>query len=218
MNTSSVSRKKIINPEISKWRLADGHARSFISSDKGIIKRGDEFSLDIHAQSEADQYIRDIKDSGKIGSWKPGATKKQRRIKDGSKSDEDLKQESGSTEIETTQTTQTTSNNKPQTHSLEEVKTTLTIAQILNVKTEMDLILAAAMKFHLVDNKETFNRQDILKEMQTAQSYYRASYLNNATKYLKKLVREGKLRENAPDLYALSANTKKELRHNIGLE
>jgi len=219
MKTSSVSRKKIINPELIKWRLADGNDRSFISSDKGIIKQGDEFSLDLHAQKEAEQYIQDIKNSEIIGSWKLGTTRKKQRIGNGSEKSENITQESGLTKIEAPQTGQTTSNIKPQTHSLDEIKTTSVIAQILKANSEDDLILAAAMKFDLIDKKETFDRAEILKEMQTATSYYRASFLNNATKRLKILVtREKKLRENAPGIFALSANIKSELRQKLGLQ
>lgn len=219
MNSSSVSRKKIINPEIVKWRLANGHDRAFIASDKGIIKKGDQLSLDIHAQSEADQYIRDIMDPEISGSWKPGTTKRKQRVNNNSESDEGGNQDSVSNERETKPHIQIISNNKPQPHTKDEIKTTSTIAQILDANSEDELILAAAMKFDLIDEKETFNRKEILMEMQTATSYYKASYNNNASKRLKILVkREQKLRENAPGIYALSANTKTELRQKLGLE
>lgn len=218
MNSPSVSRKDIVNPELVKWRLADGNSRGYIASDRGIIKQGDQLCLDIHAQNEADEYIRDIEDSEKIGSWKPGTAKKQRHIKNGSENIEDQNLKPISTEIGEIKAIPGSLNEKPLAHSLEEVNTTSTIAQILNTKIEKDLILSAAMKFCLIDSKDTFKREEVLNEMKTATSYYKASFLNNATKDLKKLVRIGKLRENAPGIYALSADTKKELRYKLGLE
>jgi len=218
MNSAFVSRKDIINPELSRWRLADGNSRNYIAIDRGIIKNGDQLCLDHHAQNEADQFILDIKDSEKTGTWKPGSGKRQRRVNGEPENNESRISDNSPSNITEAQTTSVSSNVKPQTHSLDEVKTTSTIAQILTAKTEMDLILSAAMKFCLVESKETFNRAEILKEMQTATSYYQKSFLNNATKYLKKLVVKGKLRENGPDKYALSADTKKELSYKLGLE
>jgi hypothetical protein len=81
MNSPSISRKEVINPELVRWRLSDGNTRALIASDRGIIKQGDQLSLDQHAQNEADEFIKDIEDSDKIGSWKPGLVKRQRRKK-----------------------------------------------------------------------------------------------------------------------------------------
>jgi len=219
MNSPSVSRKAIINPELIRWRLANGNSRDFIAKDMGIIKHGDKLSLDQHAQNEADQFIRDIENPEIIGSWKPGITKRQPRSKNGSENSEESQPASAPTRVEGRKKIPVSSNEIPQPHTLDEIKTTSTIAQILNAKTEDDLILAAAMKFDLIDEKKTFNRAEILKEMQTATSFYSASYLNNATRQLKSLVkREGKLRENAPGIYALSSNTRTELRRKLGLD
>lgn len=91
MNTPSVSRKEIINPELIRWRLADGNSRAIIAKDRGIIKQGDLLSLDQHAQNEADQYIQDINDLGKTGTWKPGMIKKQRRKKTDSENEDEMK-------------------------------------------------------------------------------------------------------------------------------
>jgi hypothetical protein len=93
MNSSSVSRKEIINPELIRWRLSDGNTRALIASDRGIIKIGDQLSLDQHAQNEADQFINDIKDSEKVGTWKPGIIKKQKRKKNESEPNDDASPE-----------------------------------------------------------------------------------------------------------------------------
>ena len=216
-NSTSVSRKDIVNPELTKWRLADGNARNYIATDRGILKQGDQLCLDKHAQDEADQFIDDINNPQIIGSWKPSSVKKVRRSKNDHESNSDSKQ----TVILTSENKEKSiiaNSELPQQHSLEELKTTSTIAQILNAKIEKDLILSAAMKYYLVDKKETFNRSDILNEMKTATGYYSDSYLNNATKYILILVKEGKLRLVASDLYALDRNTKRDLMHKLGLE
>jgi hypothetical protein len=119
---------------------------------------------------------------------------------------------------ETPKTMTTTFQAKAHTPSIDEIKTTSTIAQKIKVKSGLDLILAAAIKFTLNDGKETFNRDEILKEMQTATAFYKSSFNNNATKYLKNLVRSGKLRQNATHIFALSPETKIELREKLGLE
>ncbi len=215
MNSPSVSRKEIIYPELVRWRLANGNTRGFIANDRGIIKNDDQLSLDNHAQKEADQFIEDIGNLEKRGSWKPGTVKRQRRLKDESKSNNlnskslDISEQGESTSF---------SDPNPPKHTLEELKNTSTIAQIINVKTGPQLILAAAIKFSIVDGKETFTRKEILKEMQTASTYYSSSFNNNATKYLTNLVKSGKLRENMPDLYSLSADTKRELEQKLGIK
>ncbi len=215
-NSTTVSRKDIINPELAKWRLADGNSRAYIANDRGILKQGDHLCLDKHAQNEADQFINDINNSQIIGSWKPNAIKKNRRTKNNLNGNTDTKQNVILTEEINEEST--TLNSKPSRHSLDELKTTSTIAQILNAKIEKELILSAAMKYYLVDKKETFNRAEILNEMKTATGFYSDSYLNNATKYLLKLVKEGKLRQVANDLYTLDNKTKNEIMHKLGLE
>jgi len=214
MKTQSVSRKDIINPELLQWRLASGSVRGYIAADKGIIVQGDQLSLDQHALNEADQFINEIQDPSKVGSWKPESGKRIKVNKSGSEAGKN--QDSKDASVKTDMETNTTSQIRP--HSLEEIKTTSTIAQILNVKTEKDLILAAAMKFCLIDNKNTFTRLEILNEMKTATFYYRASYLNNASGKLGELVTSGKLRENATGVYALSMNTMNGLRKQLGLQ
>lgn len=72
MGVKTVSRKAIINPHLSAWRLYNGNARRFIAGDPGIIKNGDELSLDVHAEKEADTYIKEILDANVQGKWKRG--------------------------------------------------------------------------------------------------------------------------------------------------
>ena len=82
MNTVEASRKELINPHLESWRLNNGNTRGLISSDPGILKNGDNYSLDIHSENEAQDFIREIKDPGVVGSWKPGATRKKRKKSD----------------------------------------------------------------------------------------------------------------------------------------
>jgi hypothetical protein len=75
---SGVSRKKVINPILTDWRVYDGNSRPWLANDKGILRDGDLYSLDKHATDEADQFIREILDTKLAGSWKPGATAKRK--------------------------------------------------------------------------------------------------------------------------------------------
>lgn len=80
----SVSRRKIITPLLRAWRLDDGNTRSKMATDPGIRKDGDQYSLDIHAQKEADEFIIQIRDPDISGQWRPGektTTRKKRASK-----------------------------------------------------------------------------------------------------------------------------------------
>lgn len=87
-----------------------------------------------------------------------------------------------------------------------------TIAAKLNVKSGTDLIIAACATLSLVQNKDTFQRKDILTEMQAATNYYKNSYGANLTKYLKNLVSNQKLIERTKNTYALNASEKNKIK------
>jgi hypothetical protein len=72
----TVSSKNVIVPLLKNWRIYDGNTRAVLARHKGIIRIGDELDLDIHAQNDADRYMRDILDEGVEGKWKPGSNKK----------------------------------------------------------------------------------------------------------------------------------------------
>lgn len=93
--------------------------------------------------------------------------------------------------------------------------TTGTIAARLEAKSGPTLLMAAAAHLTLVARKATFSRQELLTEMQSATSYYKKSYSNNLSKYLRGAVTEGKLQESAKNAYALSADTKNELESQL---
>lgn len=73
MNEETASRKEIINPHMQSWRLNSGNTRNFLANDPGIVRNGDKYSLDIHAEKEADEFIAEIQDSSITGSWKPNS-------------------------------------------------------------------------------------------------------------------------------------------------
>jgi len=81
MGTETVSRKEVINPFLTSWRVYDGNTRRFLANDPGLVRNGDQFSLDIHAEQEADGFIRDILNTEVTAKWKPGSTKRGRKKK-----------------------------------------------------------------------------------------------------------------------------------------
>ena len=89
--------------------------------------------------------------------------------------------------------------------------TTNTVAAKLSSSSGTDLVIAAAAQLCLVSGNDSFNRATLLKEMQTAKSYYKTTYCNNLSKYLKSLVSTDRLREVAKDTYSLSAKERKTL-------
>jgi hypothetical protein len=85
--------------------------------------------------------------------------------------------------------------------------TTGSIAAKLQCKTGPDLILAAASRLTFVLGKEKFTREDLIKEMKSASSYYKKTYSGgNLTKYLSNLLKKCKLNEPSQNNYSLSAS------------
>lgn len=68
---SNVSSKSVILPLLKGWRVYDGNTRVAISRHKGIIRNGDEMSLDFHSQNDADKYMEEILDESVKGVWSP---------------------------------------------------------------------------------------------------------------------------------------------------
>jgi hypothetical protein len=89
--------------------------------------------------------------------------------------------------------------------------TVAALAAKLGAKSGPDLIIAAAAKLTLVDQQSTFSRDELLKAMKTASNYYRKTYNNNLSKYLKVLL-NGRLTETSTDNYALTATELDKLR------
>jgi hypothetical protein len=88
---------------------------------------------------------------------------------------------------------------------------TNSIAAKLPNKTGPDLVMIACAHLALVQNKNTFNRQDILKEMKNATNYYKESVAKNLTASLKTLVSSNKLIERSSGVYAIAANELKSI-------
>lgn len=76
-----------------------------------------------------------------------------------------------------------------------------------------ELLKTAHLTF--VAKKETFSRQELLTEMQTASAYYKKSYSNNLSQTLTRAVADSELSETAKDSYALTASTLAELEGKI---
>jgi|GEM_PF-4461256 len=94
--------------------------------------------------------------------------------------------------------------------------TTGTIAGRLSVKSGPELIMACAAKLTLADDKETFNRKDILLEMKSAPSYSKESYRKNLSSLLDGLIKGDQIREISPSTYAVEATTKEKLIQQLG--
>jgi hypothetical protein len=60
-----------LTPLLKAWRLYDGNTRTRLAKDKGILRSGDDLSLDAHATRDAERVIQEILDDGVQGSWKP---------------------------------------------------------------------------------------------------------------------------------------------------
>lgn len=93
--------------------------------------------------------------------------------------------------------------------------TTGSIAAKLACKTGSDLVMAAAARLTLVLHSPTFSRQRIIDEMKTASAYYRATYVNNLSRSLNALVKEGKLNEPSRGNYALTVVSLREMEQRL---
>jgi hypothetical protein len=93
--------------------------------------------------------------------------------------------------------------------------TTATIAAKLACKSGPDLIIATAAHLTFVEQRDSFTRKEILDDMKTATAYFKKSYVNNLSNYLKNLVKDEKLVEVRKDTYALKAETRKELEQQL---
>lgn len=90
--------------------------------------------------------------------------------------------------------------------------TTNTLAAKLSVLSGTGLIIAACARLTLGLGHDTFTRSALLKETQTASSYYKKTYSNNFSQYLKTFVTDNRLRELSKDIFALSAGELQKLK------
>lgn len=90
--------------------------------------------------------------------------------------------------------------------------TTNTVCAKLSAKSGTDMIIAALSQRTLVQRIDASSRADILKEMQTAKSYYKQTYSKSLSQYLKSLLAADKIREVSKDMFSLSADELKRVR------
>jgi len=89
------------------------------------------------------------------------------------------------------------------------------IASKLGCDSGPDLVIAASAYLTFVENQETFARKDILQNMKSATGYFRPSYSNNLTQYLRSAIDADKLVEIRDKTYTLSPQTRKELEEQL---
>jgi hypothetical protein len=93
--------------------------------------------------------------------------------------------------------------------------TTRSIAARLSAKTGPDLLLAAAARLNIVEDRDRFRRQDLLEEIKTASGYFKANMAKNLSQNLKTLIKDGKLIELANEVYTLSAGARTDLENKV---
>lgn len=79
--SENLSSRKILKPILEDWRAYTGNTRAAIASHKGIIRNGDELSLDKHAEKDAENYIKEILDEKVNGSWEPRDHSRKKKVK-----------------------------------------------------------------------------------------------------------------------------------------
>ena len=89
---------------------------------------------------------------------------------------------------------------------------TNSIAAKLPCSSGPDLILAAATHLTLVKGQDVFTRKQLLDEMKTASGYYKATYRDNLSSYLKTLLKADSLTESSPGRFSLGAKTRGDMR------
>jgi hypothetical protein len=94
--------------------------------------------------------------------------------------------------------------------------TTSSIAAKLNAKSGPDLIIAAAAQLTFVQNKESFGRNELLKQARTASAYFNENVRKNLSSHLNSLVRARKLNELSVGVFAIHAAARAELETIIG--
>lgn len=77
-NNLEVSSKSVIVPILKQWRAYTGNTRNAISKHRGILRNGDNVSLDAHAKKDAESYMKEIIDDSMQGKWKPSSGSKKR--------------------------------------------------------------------------------------------------------------------------------------------
>jgi hypothetical protein len=66
-----LSSPKSLTPLLKQWRLYDGNTRTRLAKDKGIIRSGENLSLDAHGKLDAERFIEEILNPEVQGQWRP---------------------------------------------------------------------------------------------------------------------------------------------------
>ena len=66
-----LSSRRCLTPLLKQWRLYDGNSRARLAREKGIIREGDNLSLDAHARRDAERFIEEIRNQTIKGTWRP---------------------------------------------------------------------------------------------------------------------------------------------------
>jgi hypothetical protein len=77
----SVSSKGVLVPILKKWRAYSGNTRLELAKQKGILRHGDNLSLDMHSTKVASEFVKDVQDESIVGSWVPQASGKKKARK-----------------------------------------------------------------------------------------------------------------------------------------
>ena len=90
---------------------------------------------------------------------------------------------------------------------------TATIASHIKAKSGPDLAIAASAFLTLVQNKETFTREEIHNEMKKAKNRYTKNMGSNLSKSLENLMKHKRLNETATNVYALTVTERSRLEN-----
>jgi hypothetical protein len=71
MTGQALSSSKGLTPILKSWRIYDGNTRARLAKEKGIVRTGDDLSLDAHAARDAQRFIEEILDPSIDGTWRP---------------------------------------------------------------------------------------------------------------------------------------------------
>jgi hypothetical protein len=66
-----MSSRRTLTPILKEWRLYDGNTRHRLAVDRGILRDGDNLTLDAHARADAEHFMEEILNPEMQGSWRP---------------------------------------------------------------------------------------------------------------------------------------------------
>lgn len=78
-NEQTVSSKRVVVPILKTWRAYSGNTRYVLANHKGIIRDGDNLSLDAHSMNEAQRYLDEVLDESIDGTWTPKTISRKKR-------------------------------------------------------------------------------------------------------------------------------------------